>query len=95
MKPSLSRRSPGRAVEPGEHVHQGRLAGARRPHDRGEAVALELDAYVAERVDRSGALSEAAADLAGLDDRAVRRGLGRSVVGLRGLSLFWHRIGHQ
>ena len=44
----LARRRP---VEAGEHVQQGRLAGARRAHDRGELAGLEADVDVVERGD--------------------------------------------
>ena len=54
---------------PGEDVHQRRLAGARRAHDRAEAAALEVDAHTGERVDGGGALAVAAVYVGGGDDR--------------------------
>ena len=41
----------GGAVEPGEDVQQGRLAGAGRSHDRGEPAGVDLDADVVEGED--------------------------------------------
>src|SRR6185312_7753232 len=48
----------GRGVEPGEDVHQGRLAGARGPHDRGEAVSVEggADPVEGDYLGRAGAV---------------------------------------
>ncbi len=63
----------GRLVEAGEDVHQGRLAGARRPHDRGEAAALEAGADLDQGVDRGVALAVAAGHAVGFDDLAVGR----------------------
>ena len=40
-----------RAVEPGEDVHQRRLAGARRPHDGDEAALVDVDVDAVEGVD--------------------------------------------
>ena len=51
-------------VEPGETVHQRRLAGARRAHDRGEAAGAELDRHAVERTDFGLA---AAVDLGDVD----------------------------
>ena len=51
-------------VEPGERVHERRLAGARRAHDRGEACGRELDGDVVERTDFGFAF---AVDLGGVD----------------------------
>ena len=67
--PSSTTEPDGRAVEPGEDVHQRRLAGARRAHDRAEAAALEGHAHPGERVDGGGSLAVAAADVGGGDDR--------------------------
>ena len=52
----------GRLVETGEDVHQGRLARARRAHDRGEAAALEAGADLDQGVDRGVSLAVAAGD---------------------------------
>jgi len=41
----------GELVEPGEAVHQGRLAGAGRAHDGGEAAGCELDRHAVEGAD--------------------------------------------
>ena len=66
-------------VEAGERVHERRLAGARRAHDRGEATGLEVDGHVVERTDLGLAL---AVDLRRVDGpggdgaEAGRRGLG-------------------
>jgi hypothetical protein len=61
-------------VEPGEDVHQRRLAGAGGPHDRAEVAAFEADGHPGERVNRGVALSIAAVDVGGHDDgvHAVR-----------------------
>ena len=49
-----------RPVQPGEDVHQRRLARARGPHDRGEATRRETDGDAGQRVDRRLALTVAA-----------------------------------
>ena len=54
----------GEVVEPGEGVHQRRLAGARRAHDGGEAAGGELDVDAVEGADGAVAL---AVDLGGAD----------------------------
>ena len=51
-------------VEAGEGVHQRRLAGARRAHDRGEATGREVDGDAVEGTDLGLA---AAVDLDGVD----------------------------
>ena len=56
-------------VETGEDVHEGRLARARRSHDGAEAASLEADRHAGERVHGGVALSVAAADVGGADDR--------------------------
>src|SRR5215203_1151383 len=61
----------GRLVEPGEDVHQGRLAGARGAHDRGEAVALEAGADAGQGVDRGVTLAVAAVEVGGNHDWSV------------------------
>jgi len=57
----------GRPVEAGEDVHQGRLARARGPHDRGEAAALEAGSHLDQSVDRRRPFAEATGDAVGLD----------------------------
>ena len=52
-------------VEPGEAVHQRRLARARRAHDRGEATGRELDGHAVEGADL---VLAAAVHLDGVDD---------------------------
>ena len=47
----------GQVVEPGEGVHQRRLAGARRAHDGGEAAGVELDVDGVEGADDAVALA--------------------------------------
>ena len=42
----------GRRVQAAEHVHQGRLAGAGRPHDREVLVAVDAERDAAQGVDR-------------------------------------------
>ena len=64
-------RAGGRFVEPGEDVHQGRLARARGAHDRGEAVALEGGADAVEGIDGGVPLAVAAVDVGGDDDWSV------------------------
>src|SRR5690242_4483874 len=61
----------GRLVEASEDVHQGRLAGAGGPHDRGEAVALEAGRDAVEGVYRGVALPVAAVEIGGDDDWSV------------------------
>ena len=58
----------GRAVEAGEDVHERRLAGAGRPHDRGEAALREADGHAVEGVDGRVPLAVAAAEVDGGDD---------------------------
>ena len=60
----------GRLVEPGEDVHQRRLAGAGRPHHRGQPAAHDLDGDVAQRVDSRLPDAVAAADSRAGDDRS-------------------------
>ena len=49
-----------RAVQAGRGLQQRRLAGAGRPHDRGERAALEVERHVVERADRAVAGAEVA-----------------------------------
>ena len=65
----------GRLVEPGEDVHEGRLAGARGAHDAGELAALDVEVDAAEGVDRRVALAVGAGDASRRDDGAVRAAL--------------------
>ena len=65
----LARRRP---VQPGEDVHQRRLARARRAHHRGQPPLSDLDGHAAQRVDRRVALAVAAHDAAAYDDRRPR-----------------------
>ena len=65
LRPSRLTRAGGRPVEPGEDVHQGRLARAGRPHDRREAVALEAGVDPDQGVDRGITFAVAARDVAG------------------------------
>ena len=58
----LARRGP---VEAGEHVQQGRLAGAGGTHDRGELAPREADADVVERGDGGVAGAVELADAVG------------------------------
>jgi hypothetical protein len=60
--------SGGRLVEPREDVQERRLAGARRPHDRGEAAAQQRDVDAAQRVDGCRAFAEALGDGGRADD---------------------------
>jgi hypothetical protein len=53
----------GGTVEAGEHVQQGRLAGARRAHDRGELTGRKADADVVERVHGGVAVAVGLADV--------------------------------
>ena len=53
----------GGLVEPGEDVHQRRLARARRAHDRGQPAVGDVDGDAAQRVDRGVALAVAAHDV--------------------------------
>ena len=67
-----------RLVERGQGVHQCRLAGAGRAHDRRQARLFDLDADVAKRMDRCVALAVVAAEASRGDDgmrgtRASRR----------------------
>ena len=63
----------GGVVEPGEAVHQGRLAGAGRPHDGGELAAREVDGDGVERDDLGVAR---AVDLGQVDGAARRAAVG-------------------
>ena len=63
----------GRLVEPGEDVHQRRLARARGAHDRGELAAAQVDVGAAQRVDGGVALAVALGDAARGDDRRRAR----------------------
>src|SRR2546423_10085193 len=71
----------GRAVEPGEQVHQGRLAGAGRPHHRRQLLARDVEIDATQRVDGRVALAVTAAERASrghrlghsLDDDVYRR----------------------
>ena len=71
-------------VEAGERVHERRLAGARRAHDRGEPAGREVDGDAVERTDLGLAL---AVDLGGVDgaggdgERTWWTGLGRGLGG--------------
>ena len=58
----------GRAVEPGEHVHERRLAGPGRAHDRGERAGLDLQRDTAERVDGGVTLAVALGQVLSCDD---------------------------
>jgi hypothetical protein len=58
-----------RPIEPGEDVHQRRLARAGRTHDRGEARRRKADAHIGKRVDRGLAVAVAAAEVLRLDNR--------------------------
>ena len=58
-------------VEAADQVHQGRLAGARRPHDRHVLAALDLEGDAAQRVDLLGAHLVGAPEVLGVDDRPV------------------------
>ena len=58
-------RSARRLVEPGEDVHQRRLARARRAHDGRQLAALDLERDAAERVDRGLAFPVAAGQVVG------------------------------
>ena len=62
-----------RAVEAGEQVHERRLARARRPHDRRELPAGDVDGHAAQRVDGGLALTVLALEVSGGDDRRVAR----------------------
>ena len=65
-------RAGGRLVEPGEDVHQRRLAGAGGAHDRGEAVALEGGADPGQGVDRRVALAVATGKVGGDHNLSVQ-----------------------
>ena len=43
----------GRGIQPRHDVHEGRLAGSGRPHDRGELPATDADAHVVEGAHRA------------------------------------------
>ena len=64
----------GGLVEPGEDVHQRRLARARRAHDGGQAAGGDVDRDAAQGVDGRVALAVAADDVAGGDDGRGDRG---------------------
>src|SRR5512132_3642814 len=64
----VPRRGP---VERGEDVHEGRLAGAGRPHHGRQLLPLDIQRDPAERINGSVALAVAASDLMRSDDRAV------------------------
>ena len=61
----------GRAVEPGEDVHQRRLARARRPHHGRQLAAGHVERHTAEGIDCGVALAVAAGDVLGDDDGSV------------------------
>ena len=61
-------RALGGPVEPGQHVHQGGLARARRAHDGREAALGEVDRDAVEGVDGGVALTEAAVHVDGAHD---------------------------
>ena len=63
-----------RPVEPGEEVHQRRLARARGAHDRDELAARHLDAHGAQCVDRGLTRAEAALQVAAADHDVVSEG---------------------
>ena len=69
----------GRAVEPGEQVHERRLAGARRAHDGRELADGDLEGDAAQRVHRRLALAVLAGDAPGGDRDVEGRG-GRAAV---------------
>ena len=62
----------GGTVEAGEDVHEGRLAGARGPHDGGELAALDVQRDAAQRSHRGVAFAVDADDVVRRDDGAVR-----------------------
>src|SRR5690606_39558002 len=64
-----------RAIEAAEHVHQGRLARARRAHDRDELAALDAKRHAAQRMDREFAGAVGPPDVLELDQG---RRLGRA-----------------
>ena len=68
----------GRAVERRQDVHQRRLAGARRAHDRRQLALLDVQRDAAQRVDCRVALS-APVDVVCGDDRAVTCSVLRSL----------------
>ena len=79
-------RALGAAVEAGEDVHQGRLAGARRAHDGGEMAARDLERDAAEGVDGGVAGAVAAREVGALATTRPRGGRvvdGRDVERLR------------
>ena len=59
-------------VEPGEDVHERRLAGARRAHDRGQATLGDVDRHTPQGVDGGVATAVAANEIAGADDGGGR-----------------------
>ena len=73
----------GEVVEPGEGVHQRRLAGPRRAHDGGEVAGGELDVDAVEGPDGALAL---AVDLGGADGPGGDLGGGRWAAG-RGVAV--------
>ena len=84
----LARRRP---VEAGEHVQQGRLAGARRSHDRGELAGGEADTDVVERGDGRVAGAVELADVLGPGGGRVRwlTGCGLALVSGGHVVLLW------
>ena len=68
--PAIATVPGGRLVEPGEDVHQRRLAGAGRPHHGGQLAPLHLERDAAQRVDGRVTCSVAARDVACDDDGA-------------------------
>jgi hypothetical protein len=62
----------GGLVEPREDVHERRLAGARRAHDRRQLPAGDLERDSAERVDGRLTVAVPARDVARRDDRPGR-----------------------
>ena len=65
-----------RPVEPGEDVHQRRLARARRPHHRGQLAGFDLERDAPQRLDRGLARAVAASQVERDDHRlgGTRRG---------------------
>src|SRR5919201_5892774 len=67
----------GRTIETAEQVHEGRLARARRSHDRDELARLDRDGDAAQRVHRVRAEVVVLAEILGGDDghaQSLRRG---------------------
>ena len=59
-----------RRIEAADQVHQGRFAGARRPHDRDVLAALDLDIDAGDRVDHLVAHDVGLPDIVRADDDA-------------------------